>query len=319
MVLVYRNVVPFCVSALLPLVKKRRQKGSVEAFSATDCQDENRAKCSEMPVFVMSGVSCFLPYSGIQPLHLYEPRYVRMHSDLIKASAPNQRLRSKPKIVAAYKNENDEISRTGVVLELMDWKQVSSDLAPRISAKFEAGPRVQISQILNRNECSGEASYLVAEVEIIDDSPSLVNYADVQAAWQNVWELIRHLVELQEKANERPCLTSAALALSQKRGVLSAIDVWRPVGFVQELHFRQASAVHSKYGPKIAKEHEVGALPNDLHQAYKAELGKLRNTLQIFPALLRLTSMVDVLEEASQIVHAEIRRVELSLSASKIE
>merc|ERR1712150_290349 len=176
-------------------------------------------------------------------------------------------------------DDNGEIATTGVVLELLDWTQIASEPVPRIAAKYETGPRARIARFLYDDMPENKQTYLVAEIDIIDDSPALTNHAEVQAAWQNMWSMLGYLVELQEQAKERPRLTSAALALGQKCGVLSACDVWRPVSLMQELYYRQASAVHARYGSEIASADASGAPINELQTAYKAELDILKASL----------------------------------------
>merc|ERR1712216_392712 len=128
----------------------------------------------------------------------------------------------------------------------------------------------------------------MVNVQRLDDSPYLDGHEEVKEAWQRLWKILGRLAELQGQAKQVPALTSAALALGSRSGVLSARDVWRPVNFMQELYVRQASGVHRTYGSQISQAAAEGSSLNRIQADYRAELDRVKESLERFPPLLEL-------------------------------
>lgn len=268
------------------------------------------------PLFVMSGVSSFLPFAGKQHLYLYEPRYIRMHEDLVRQASSDNMSPPRPCMVAVHKSGTGTISSIGVLLELLGWRHVGIEPTTRIAATYGAGSRVVVFHAWDCDDSKSNTTYLNAEIEHLDDSPGFDAHREVREAWQNLWRVLGKLVELQRQLKQGPSLSRAALELGQKSGVLSAADVWCPVVLLQELYLRQASAAHRKFGEQISRASDEGNLVDGLQLAYKAELDRVKLALEQFPAMLQLDSMVDILLEASEIANSEVDRLKLLLDGA---
>eukprot|EP00747_Dinoflagellata_sp_TGD_P035908 gnl/TRDRNA2_/TRDRNA2_138156_c1_seq1.p1 gnl/TRDRNA2_/TRDRNA2_138156_c1~~gnl/TRDRNA2_/TRDRNA2_138156_c1_seq1.p1 ORF type:complete len:134 (+),score=28.92 gnl/TRDRNA2_/TRDRNA2_138156_c1_seq1:1-402(+) len=126
------------------------------------------------------------------------------------------------------------------------------------------------------------------------------------------------LVEAQERANEVPRLLDKVLELGRKRGVLSAEDVWQPLGILQDLKQRQASAAHRKHGEPLAIAAEEGRPLKALRQAYVDELERVGEVLRAVPVLLQADSGVDLLLEVSELIDAEVLHLQTMSGSSMV-
>lgn len=268
-----------------------------------------------LPVFAMSGVSCFLPYSGKHRLNLYESRYLQMHQDMVSEQIGKGCAQSRQELVVVYQPSGQEAAPIGVIMELLHWSEVEP--RPRISAVFAARSRARIHRVIDVGRPGSNANYQLANIEFVDDSPGVEAHEEIRAALSTMWKILGQLAELQAHLKQRPALAPTVLKLGSKGGVLSASDVWQPITFVQELHVRQARATHSKYEKLIAEAVQKGAPTSELEQAYDAELDRLRMALERFPLLLTFNSMTEILAEVTEIARDEVQRLETLLRGSR--
>lgn len=295
-----------------------------------------------VPLFPL-GRNCFIPHSGTEKLHVFEPRYRKLYLDMLGWSArlrwpffkhveisfslPWQQAsqRTRPRLVNVWMDIDEEgkfISSVGVLLDVSSWNRIGL-MPPRYNAVHQSGSRVRILRILNPEAGSNTDAYLMADIEVIRDTPQATEHADILQAWRAVWISIRALVELQTKLNMKPRLSKSVLDLGRDRTVLfpnacwlDAEDVWRPLGIVQQFYNMQIFTTHKNFRQAIRMAQQAGGTGNGLKHAYDLELQRLDAIWQRIHGLLQQESLVEMLWQLSHMVDAEVQRIELSHSST---
>mmetsp|Transcript_115521 Transcript_115521/g.204135 ORF Transcript_115521/g.204135 Transcript_115521/m.204135 type:complete len:365 (+) Transcript_115521:38-1132(+) len=294
-----------------------------------------------VPIFPLGRIS-FIPHSGTENLHVFEPRYRKLYIDMlgwtarlrwpffknvkISVSLPWQQATqpTRPCLVNVWMDVDHQgkfVSSVGVLLDVTSWKRVGM-FPPRYNAVHHSGSRVRILRIVNPEAVSNIDNYLMADIEVIQDKPQPREHAETLRAWRAVWASIRALIDLQTNLDVRPRLSRRVLDLGRDRTLLfpnscwlDEEDVWKPVGVVQELCQTQVLATHKKYMEAIRRGWAAGDAVDKLQHAYDMELQRLDQVWEGIHCLLQEESVAKMLWELSQIVDAEVERLQ-ALNAS---